>query len=94
MLDTSHGTEDAFPDAFLVKLAEPLPHSVEITRTGSTITISWPVSAIGFTLESTGSLAPSPNWQPEPTAPEIVGDQHAVTVEIDGGAKFFRLRKP
>ncbi|HOW68752.1 MAG TPA: hypothetical protein P5186_05665 [Candidatus Paceibacterota bacterium] len=94
MLDTSHGAEDAFQDAFLVKLAEPLPHSVEITRAGSTIMISWPVSATGFTLESTGSLAPAPNWQPELTEPEVVGSENRVRLEIEGNTKFFRLRKP
>jgi hypothetical protein len=81
-------------DAFVAKIVDPQPAAVQITRSGTMVTISWSVSAAGFTLESTDSLAPAPNWQPEPTAPEIVGDHNVVTLEIGAGPRFFRLKKP
>jgi len=81
--------------AFVVKFSPivstlPLMH---ITRSGNTVTISWPVSAVGFNLEVSNSLAPAPNWSPELNAPLIVADQNAVTIEIGSSPKFFRLRK-
>ncbi|MCZ7635938.1 MAG: SBBP repeat-containing protein [Verrucomicrobia bacterium] len=81
-------------DAFIAKIAGVPPPSLGIARTGGTVTISWPVSAAGFGLESTDALAPSANWQPEPTLPEIVGEQNVVTLEAGAAARFFRLKKP
>jgi hypothetical protein len=81
-------------DAFVAKMVDPLPPSIQITRSGSTLAISWPTSANGFGLECADSLAPTPNWQPEPAVPEIVGDKSVVTLEIGPGSRFFRLKKP
>jgi hypothetical protein len=83
-------------DAFVMKLTEPppVPASVQISRSGNTVVISWPISITGFGLETSDSLAPAPNWMPESTPPEIVGDERVVTLEIGAGPKFFRLRKP
>jgi hypothetical protein len=39
-------------------------------------------------------LSLAAQWQPEPTPPEVVGDQNVVTLEIGAGPRFFRLRKP
>ena len=89
-------TSDTAEDAFIAKIVEPrtASPSVSITRTGKVVSVSWPVSAAGFGLESTDALAPAANWQPEATAPEIVGDQNVVTLEVGPGPRFFRLRKP
>jgi hypothetical protein len=73
---------------------EPLP-PLHIEFSGQKVMISWPASVTNATLEACDALvAPTPNWQPEPTAPQVVGDQNVVTLELGSGPRFFRLRKP
>jgi hypothetical protein len=73
---------------------EPLP-SLHIEFSGQKVMISWPASVRNANLDTCEVLvAPAPNWQPEPTAPEIVADQNVVTIELGAGPRFFRLRKP
>lgn len=89
-------TSDTAEDAFIAKIVEPRtgPPVVSIARSGKVVAISWPVSAAGYLLEHGEALPPAPGWQPEPTAPEIVGDQNVVTLEVGAAARFFRLKKP
>jgi hypothetical protein len=65
-----------------------------IVHSGNAVRLTWPTSAAGYRLESSPALTPMANWQPEPTAPGIVGEQNVVTIEIGAGPRFFRLRKP
>lgn len=81
-------------DAFVTKISDAPPPALVVTRFGNTVTISWPVLAGAFQLEAANSLGTTPNWQPEPTAPEVIGDQNVVTLELGAGPRFFRLRKP
>lgn len=89
-------TSDTAEDAFIAKIVEPrtASPSVSITRAGKVVSVSWPVSAGGFTLETAVALGGSPNWLPESTIPEIVGDQNVVTLEAGAAARFFRLKQP
>ncbi len=93
-LDMSYGAADAFQVAFVAKIVEPSLPVVQIIRSASTVSISWPVSAAGFNLEFSDSLSPAPNWLVEPTVPVTVADQNVVTLEAGAVPKFFRLRKP
>ncbi|MBE7500077.1 MAG: hypothetical protein HS113_07150 [Verrucomicrobiales bacterium] len=70
------------------------PVALGIVHSGSTVTLTWPASALGFQLESSPALAPMADWQPEATASAIVGEQKVVTLEIGAGPRFFRLKKP
>ncbi len=74
--------------------ATPLPTgpSLAIARSGNTATISWPVAEAGFTLESTGALAPA-TWSAVAGAPVVVGSQNTVSVDTSTGIRFYRLRK-
>ncbi len=92
-LDTSHGAQDALQDAFIAKIVEPSPPVLLISRLGSSVSISWPVSADGFNLESSTSLGAAANWIAESSPPSVAGDQNVVTIEIGETSKFFRLRK-
>ena len=58
-----------------------------VSRSGSNLTISWPVSATGFTLQSTSSLS-APAWQPV-SGVDYTNNQ--VTLPIGTGSEFFRL---
>jgi hypothetical protein len=65
---------------------EPGP-TISYLVSGNQITLSWPISATGYTLESSPSLA-VPNWT-------VVGGvvSNSVTVTISSGNQFFRLTK-
>jgi len=80
-------------DAFVTKLS-PLSAGpyLQISRSGETHLLTWPASGGAFVLESTDSLL-SASWRPTPTPPVIIGDQQSVVVDIEGSARFYRLRK-
>jgi len=64
-----------------------------VNHAGNNAVLSWPVSAAGFVLEYTTTLAP-PDWTLDPNTPVVIGDQNSVTVEATSGTKFYRLKKP
>jgi hypothetical protein len=65
----------------------PAGPTITVTRSGTSLTLSWPASETGFTLESADSLS-SPTWT---AVPGVVNN--SVTVQITAGSKFYRLRK-
>jgi hypothetical protein len=58
-----------------------------VGRNGNSITISWPESVTGYTLESATAISGAP-WQ---TVTGVANNQ--ATVAIEGSARFFRLRQ-
>jgi hypothetical protein len=63
------------------------PVAISLARSGSSITISWPVAASGWTLQSTPSLI-NPSWQ---TVSGVVNN--SATVTFSPGDLFFRLAR-
>jgi len=61
--------------------------TISISRSGTSLTLSWPASDTGFTLESADSL-PNSTWTAVPGVAN-----NSVTVQIGPGSKFYRLRK-
>jgi hypothetical protein len=72
------------------RLLEDVPglHSLQIVRTGSDITISWPLSFTGYRLEGAAEL-PTTIWT---NVPGVVNN--SVTISSPTGNGFFRLTKP
>jgi hypothetical protein len=64
-----------------------LPH-LTITRSGDSVTIAWPLSATGYTLECSDAL-PATTWN---TVNGVMNN--SVTLPAGPGNKFFRLQKP
>jgi hypothetical protein len=61
--------------------------ALSVSRSRSEVTISWPATAVGFTLESAASL-PASTWTP------VSGVQNnSITVNASTGTQFYRLRK-
>ena len=56
------------------------------------IVLSWPSSAVGFTLVSTTNLGPSALWTPVPPPYPAVGDRFVVTNSISELRRFYRLQ--
>lgn len=70
------------------------PLRLQTTRSGSTLTLTWPATFAGAVLETASQLLPAANWAAESAAPVVAGDQSVVTLEIRAGPRFFRLRNP
>jgi hypothetical protein len=58
----------------------------------TTIVISWPVSGGAFVLQQTAALPGA--WSDVPDAVNTVGDSYQVTVTLQPGGRFYRLRLP
>ncbi len=73
----------------LYSMSAPPPErpALSIARTGDTVTISWPASATGFTLEASPALAPAV-WTP---VGGVTGN--SVSVPTTGNTGYFRLRQ-
>jgi len=69
----------------------PAP-SLGIVGSASSIIVSWPASATGFTLQTTASL-PAAVWSRVSASPVVQGGFNKVTVPISGAAGFYRLSK-
>ena len=78
-------TATGLPIVLSVAAPEP-PPTLTITRSGASVTISWPSTAMGFTLKSTPSLS-NPTWA---AVEGVTGN--SVTIVADGAA-FYRLEK-
>lgn len=69
--------------------------TLTIKRVGDIVEISWPLTgSTGFVPEETTSLAPTINWLNASTTPVVVESQNVVTLPVQPGQHFFRLRKP
>ena len=62
-----------------------------IIRSAANVILTWPTNATGFTLQSTTNLVSPAVWNTVSPAPVIVNGQNAVTNQISGKQKFFRL---
>jgi hypothetical protein len=77
-----------------VRIGTPLappPPQLSISRTGSTVAISWPTNATGFTLQTTTSLSPT-SWSNAGTS-VAQGDQNVFTTIATNAARFYRLKQ-
>ena len=85
----------AFQQRFyrLAMITAPL---LSIARPGTNnVLLSWPVSADGWVLEQTSSLADAPqSWIQVPTPYSTNGAQTWVTITNSGNISFYRLRLP
>ena len=68
------------------------PLRLDIARTNSNVTLSWPVGAAGFTLQMTDQLT-APNWSTVTNTPVVAGEQKTVTLQTTFGTRFYQLRK-
>jgi hypothetical protein len=59
----------------------------------ASVRLSWPTSAVGFTLQFNASLTPS-NWTAASPSPVITGDNYVVSNASVASPKFYRLVKP
>jgi hypothetical protein len=67
----------------------PPPPTLQITRTGSSLAISWPAAAAGYALQMTTSLSPA-SWS-KAGDPTVQGAMNVFTTTIGPANHFYRL---
>ncbi len=66
---------------------------VDVQVSGANLTMSWPVSNPGFSVQSTTNLG-SGNWDSvSAPAPQMVGTNYQLTIPLTNSTLFFRLSK-
>ncbi len=75
-----------------IQVFREIPPLLNITRVQDQALISWPAAATNFLLEFTRTL-PAANWAAVTNTLVISNGLQFLTVPVDGGSKFFRLRK-
>ena len=73
------------------EVTTPARPQLSITPTGSSVALTWPTNAVGFTLQSATNLGPSAVWSTNSPAPVVIAGQNTVTNPITGAQKFHRL---
>ena len=66
---------------------------LNVTRSNSNLTLSWPRLSTSYVLESTKSLDLT-NWPGVSESLTTNSGRCEVTVSLDRGQRYFRLRKP
>jgi hypothetical protein len=64
--------------------------TLTVTQSGGNVTLSWPVAAAGFSVQSRAALG-SGSWTTLTNTPAISGNNWQVTLPESGSAQFFRL---
>jgi hypothetical protein len=69
------------------------PPTLDISREGGQVVLTWPADAPGFELEATATLSP-PDWQPADLTPTEEDGVNRVTITPDASRQFYRLHRP
>jgi hypothetical protein len=77
--------------SFTIQIYEPAS-ALTITHVGNNVVICWPATCGPQILEQTTSLNPVIAWTNVGTPPAVFGSQYCVTLPIQPGNRFFRLR--
>lgn len=64
------------------------------TGSANTLSMSWPSSSSGYSLQQNSSLGSRAGWTYVNVTPQIVGSQYVATVPVGVGVKYYRLSKP
>jgi hypothetical protein len=69
-----------------------LPASLAQSKNGTSVTLSWPAWASGFSVESTTNLSGG-NWLSYPSPPALAADSWRLSIPQTNTARFFRLQR-
>jgi len=68
-----------------------LPPALQIRLSGTNVILTWPLSVAGYVLQATDKLTPTNSWTTVSNVPVIVNFEYAVTNQISGGSRYYRL---
>jgi len=92
---TLKGGSYSLQGGFWAVLQTPGAPRLALERVANGVQLSWPVTVGGFVLEQTGTLggpAPAP-WTAVDSPYQTNANQISVTLPVQPGNKYFRLRK-
>jgi hypothetical protein len=88
-------TNDVYGDNFVAGQGGGAQQpSLAVSQSRGQVTISWPASAIGYSLEFKTNIAPIAIWNPVGQTPVTSGRTLSVSVPTTETQQFFRLKKP
>jgi uncharacterized repeat protein (TIGR03803 family) len=85
---TTYGGAYGFGTIFSLTLPAP---QLTIAVSGSNVTLAWPATNTGLTLQSATSLTPPIAWTPVSATPSTANGQTTVTLPITAARQFFQL---
>jgi hypothetical protein len=74
------------------QVASPPSLTIRATTPQSAV-LTWPSAGGNFVVERTASLLPPIAWQTLAQTPVLSGDQRTVTVTVQSGVQYYRLRE-
>jgi subtilisin family serine protease len=93
LIASDDADENPYPGGVFVTVTNGIAApTLQITRVGNQILLSWPATASGFDLRSTHDLSGG-GWGIVSGAPAVIGGRFFVTNTITGDARFYRLQK-
>ena len=84
------GTQGALTSFSMRSIASPV--ALAINRSKKNITLSWPVMADGFQLQSSSLLGTNASWTSITNPPAIINANYSVTLPATNKSRFFRLQ--
>ncbi len=66
--------------------------ALNVTPTGDSLVLSWPLASPGYSVLMTTNLATG-NWETVAVTPEIVGSEWQVNLPVNNSAQYFRLQR-
>jgi uncharacterized delta-60 repeat protein len=75
-------------------VAAPVAPALTITTLPAAVQLSWPTNATGYLLETNSALNAPAGWGVLASNYNVLGTSFAVTNTMEGGSRFYRLRKP
>lgn len=70
----------------------PTPPVLTITRRGSSLDLSWPVSAGNYVLQARQDFSTTQAWSDASVTTNVIGQEVRATFPASGPRRFFRLR--
>jgi hypothetical protein len=68
--------------------------SLAISWTGDQAALSWPVSATGYTVQTSPTLGAGAAWLNITTTPNVSNGQNIIAIDPSEHTRFYRLIKP
>ena len=75
-----------------IPVANPVISEAIATATGLLI-LNWPVSSVGYQLESSPTVGPAAIWNPFTNGISVTNNLFSVSIHPDRDQSYFRLRK-
>ena len=86
-------SEGGWPAPIIVESPGAPTLRIDFHRASGAVTVAWPASATGHTLEGNADVNDPEGWTDVSTTPVEVGDQLEVDLQPLDEARYFRLRR-